>query len=135
MCIYLVAPTVKLKTKQSLIGFAGRDISISFDVLYAVPSVELQNITWYYIRNISSGNSKFSFSDLQEIKNLSQRANTSTLTFSSDKYNLTISNIAQAFEDSTETDKGRYIIKATNEAGYSFNFTDLDVYGMLCVCL
>ena len=46
-------------------------------------------------------------------------------------FNITVVNIAQERLGGEETDRGRYFLQATNPAGRSVAFIDLEVYGML----
>ena len=99
-------------------------ITLSFEILRAIPSVLVEDIQWVYSRNFS----ETPFGQM-EITNLTNRTEKSTFTFSSDLLSLTVSNIAQARRAGEQTDSGRYFVVATNPAGCGFAHIDLLVTG------
>ncbi len=121
LCV--VKPRVELSDDQFLIGYKSNNISITFKVEDAFPDVETDNITWYY-KNSSTLNT-FNISTFTRISRNSTRHK-----FSNNGRTLTILNIIQSFSYMEQSDKGIYLMEATNTAGSDFNYTQLDVYGM-----
>ena len=106
--------------------------TLQFRIDNADPRVLLSGLRWFYseqrVDSLSHGT-------VVEITNRTNRTSESRLvtSFSSDGvyFNITVVNIAQERLGGEETDRGRYFLQATNPAGSSVAFIDLEVYGML----
>ena len=107
----------------------GESVVLVFTITCDIPPVETSNIRWYYTTSAPSGIPNFNSADFQEITNLTGRTSRSTLTFSSDRLSLTISNVVQSIGGVIETDQGRYFIRASNPAGDVNSFIDVVVRG------
>ena len=107
----------------------GESVVLSVTITAAIPTVVTNNIRWYYTTSAPSGIPNFNSADFQEITNLANRTSRSTLTFSSDRLSLTISNVVQSIGGVNETDQGRYFIRASNPAGDVNSFIDVIVSG------
>lgn len=115
--------------KKSLTSIERQNITISFLVEKAIPSVWPWNLQWLYS---SVFNSTQPFGE--DITNATSRTMTSSFSFStfinSTSISLTISNVLLVGPTGGPTDEGRYFLVATNPAGYSSDFVDLSVVGM-----
>ena len=103
---------------SSVIGNESENATLQFRIDDAEPRVKLSGLRWFYSY------------DLEEI---TSRTGSSRLvtSFSSDGvyFNITIVNILQERRDGEVTDEGRYFLLASNAAGSSMAFVDLEVYG------
>ena len=106
---------------SSVIGNESENATLQFRIDDAEPRVKLSGLRWFYS------------ADLEEITNFTSRTGSSRLvtSFSSDGlyFNITIVNILQEHRDGEVTNEGRYFLLATNAAGSSMAFIDLEVYG------
>ena len=109
---------------NELTGEENGMITLSFEILRAIPSVLVEDIRWVYSRNFS----ETPYGQM-DITNLTNRTEKSTFTFSSDLLSLTVSNIAQARRAGEQTDSGRYFLVAMNPAGRGVSYIDLLVAG------
>ena len=107
----------------------GESVVLVFTITAAIPSVVTNNIRWYYTTSAPSGIPDFNSTDFQEITNLGSRTSRSTLTLSSNRLSLNISNVVQSIGGVNETDQGRYFIRVSNPAGDVSSFTDVVVRG------
>ncbi len=99
---------------------------ISFRIDSAVPPVIISDLHWYYTSDFIAGDPDFNCSHVLEITNLTSRTNKSFLTFSGDLLTLNISNLVHNItEEGSETDSGRYFLRAINSEGENSSFTDL----------
>ena len=127
--LFTVPPVVvPLDSDQRVIANESTSAVLSFRIDNAAPPVSTSNIRWFYSPNqpqtlFAEGN------DFQEITDLMNRTNKSTLEFTNGFLSLTIGNIVQARPGNPETDTGRYFLEATNEAGVDSSYIDLVVFG------
>ena len=109
--------------------------TLQFRIDNADPTVLLSGLRWFYSEQLVDS---ISHGRVVEITNRTNRTSESELvtSFSSDGvyFNITVVNIAQERLGGEETDRGRYFLQATNPAGSSVAFIDLEVYGMLINC-
>ena len=118
---------------SEVIGYENMNATLQFRIDNADPRVLLSGLRWFYseqlVDSISDGT-------VVEITNRMNRTSESQLvaSFSSDGiyFNITVVNIVQERLGGKETDRGRYFLQATNPAGSSVAFIELEVYGMLC---
>ena len=100
--------------------------TLSFRIDNAAPPVMVNNIRWFYSSDFAPS---FDF-DGSEITDLMKRPGlASAYSFSNDRLMLNITNIVQARRLGEPTDAGRYFLVATNEAGVSYSYIDLIVFG------
>ena len=112
---------------RRILANKGQVTTLSFSILCDIPLVKTNDIKWYYTTSAPSGIPNFNSPDFQEITALTNRTSVSTLSFSSDRLSLNVSNIVQSIV--TETDQGRYFLRASNPAGDISNYIDLVVNG------
>ena len=128
----LSVPPNVVPVVREVIGNESMSATLQFRIENADPQVLLSGLRWYYSKAIVND---LSHQTVVEITNETNRTSVSLLvtSFSSDGefFNLTIENIAQDRMGGEETDAGRYFLQATNPAGASFAFIDLEVFGML----
>ena len=125
-----VPPQVALLApNQRVVAVSGGEVTLSFNITNAIPTVQISDIRWYYAANARSGSPDFTSENFQDIIDLMNRTSVSTLHFSSDRLTLRISNIVQAIGNVMETDQGRYFLSVTNPAGERSNFIDVIVRG------
>ena len=114
-------PPVVVAVVSSVVGNESENATLQFRIDNAEPRVRLSGLRWFFS------------DDLEEITNLTSRTGSSRLvtSFSSDGlyFNITIVNILQEHRDGEVTNEGRYFLLATNAAGSSKTFIDLEVYG------
>ena len=114
-----------------MIGNESGSATLQFRIDEAEPRVQLSGLRWFYSNDISQEGV------MEDITNLTNRTTESQLitSFSSDGlfFNLTVVNIQQARLEGEETDEGRYFLQATNPAGSSVAYVNLQVYGRLCL--
>ena len=114
-------PPVVVAVVSSVVGNESENATLQFRIDDAEPRVQLSGLRWFFS------------DDLEEITNLTSRTGSSRLvtSFSSDGvyFNITIVNILQERRDGEVTDEGRYFLLATNAAGSSMAFVNLEVYG------
>ena len=118
---------------SEVIGYENMNATLQFRIDNADPRVLLSGLQWFYSEQLVDS---ISHGTVVEITNIINRTSESRLvtSFSSDGiyFNITVVNIAQERLGGEETDRGRYFLQATNPAGSSVAFIDLEVYGMLC---
>ena len=128
----LSVPPSVVPVVREVIGNESMSATLQFRIENADPQVLLSGLRWYYSRTFVND---LSHQTVVEITNETNRTSVSLLvtSFSSDGefFNLTIENIAQDRIGGEEADAGRYFLQATNPAGTSFAFIDLEVFGML----
>ena len=121
MSHYSSVPPVVVAVVSSVIGNKSENATLQFRINDAEPRVKLSGLRWFYS------------DELEEITNFTSRTGSSRLvtSFSSDGvyFNITIVNILQERRDGEVTDEGRYFLLASNPAGSSMAFVDLEVYG------
>ena len=112
-----------------VIGNESMNLTLQFRIDNAEPRVLLSGLRWFYSDDISREGM------MDDITNIANRTSQSRLvtSFSSDinsaYFNITVINIVQRRRDGEDTDEGRYFLQATNPAGVSTAFVDLEVYG------
>ena len=114
---------------RRILANQGAVTTLSFSILGAIPLVKTDDIRWYYTISAPSGIPNFNSPDFQEITALTNRTSVSMLSFSSDRLSLNVSNIVQSIGNVTETDQGRYFLRASNPAGDISNYIDLVING------
>ena len=118
---------------SEVIGYENMNATLQFRIDNADPRVLLSGLRWFYSEQLVDS---ISHGTVVEITNSTNRTSESRLvtSFSSDGvyFNITVVNIAQERLGGEETDRGRYFLQATNPAGSSVAFIDLEIYGMLC---
>ena len=120
-----VPPTVvALDDDREIIANESESAMLSFRIDRAAPPVLIENIRWIYSAEFSVAPDGG-----MDITNRTNRTSVSTLSFSANLLNLTISNIAQARVSEDETDRGRYFLVALHPAGNRFEYIDLNVFG------
>ena len=119
---------IPLDIDQLVIANKSQSAVLSFQINNAYPPVVISNIRWFYSPNQPPTLHAAGFQFL-EITHLTNTTMESTLTLSSDRLWLTIQNLVAIQPNDTETDSGRYFLRATNEAGVSSSYTDLIVFG------
>ena len=128
--MHAVPPIViPLTTDQRITTNETESVTLVFQINKAAPPVMVSSIRWFYSADFALSLFAAGFNS-EEITNLANRTNESTLTFSSDRLSLTIGNIVQARTEGEETDEGRYFLEATNEAGVGSSYIDVIVFGM-----
>ena len=120
-------PPVVVAIVEEVIGNENESSTLQFMIDNAEPVVELSGLRWFYSAEISQS------ATMEDITNSTNRTTGSQLitSFSSDGrfFNLTVVNIQQQRQEGEETDQGRYFLQATNPAGTSAAYVDLEVYG------
>ena len=116
--------------KRVLVTVNGK-VTVAFQII----DVPVTDIRWYYTACPPTETPNFKSSAFQDITELMNRTSDSTLTFSSDRLNLTIGKIVRAIDTVSQTDQGRYYICTANSAGYSNNYVDIIVRGKTSVNL
>ena len=111
-----------------MIGNETENATLQFRIDNAAPAVVLSGLRWFYSDDISQEG------ETEEITNLTTRTTGGSglvNSFSSDGlfFNITVVNILQERLEGQETDEGRYFLQATNPAGSSEAYVDLQVYG------
>ena len=125
----LVPPDViSLVNNQRVTAFEGENVTLSFEISKASPPVLTRNVRWFYSAEFATSlcADRFKLCDITSLTNQTSR---STLTFSSDRLTLTVSNITKASTEDKETDEGRYFLQATNEAGVDSSYIDVILFG------
>ena len=102
-------------------------VTLTFNIVRAIPSVMVGDIQWIYSPDFSKR--PFDRDGDIDITNFTNRTIKSTYMFTSNLLSLTIGNIAQARTVSEQTDSGRYFLVATNPAGPGSSYIDLLVAG------
>ena len=114
MCIYisntLVPPFVRPIGPTVVTAIEHQSIQITFEILNAHPLVEASGITWRY-------------NDITVLNDLTT-LNGATLSFSSDKRTLIISDVTYGI-------RGQYFFSAFNGAGRGSNLLTVNVEGKL----
>jgi len=106
-----VPPTVQaVATNNMVVGVQGMSVVLSFEILQAHPSVDINDIIWKFNENISLN----SLSDVYGAE----------LSFSSDYLTLTISDLGCS-------NKGEYKVLVSNSVGNSDDHIQLIVDGEL----
>ena len=120
-------PPVVVAIVDEVIGNENDSVTLQFRIDNAIPVVELSELRWFYSSDISQS------ATMDDITNSTNRTMGSQLvtSFSDDGrfFNITVVNIQQQRQEGEETDQGRYFLQATNPAGSSMAYVDLEVYG------
>ena len=106
---------------RHIVKVEGSNVTLSFDIENAVPSVELNNTQWYYSNTFASS---LDDNSIEHITDLETRLGYSSYSYTLDRLQLTISNLSHS-------DEGRYFIEVSNPAGTSYNYMDLIIHGEL----
>ena len=128
---FFTVPLLVVPVIPFVVGYENMNATLQFRIDNADPRVLLSGLRWYYskqpVNSILQGT-------VVEITNITNRTSESRLvtSFSSDGvyFNITVVNIAQERLGGEDTDRGRYFLQATNPAGSSVAFIDLELYGM-----
>lgn len=133
---YTVSPEVNsLDDDQLVTANISQSAVLSFQInINAYPPIRTSNIHWFYSPDKPPTLHATGF-QFQEITHLANRTRESTLTFSGDRFTLTINNLVPAQPDDPDTDSGRYFLQATNEAGVDSSYIDLIVFGKKLYCM
>lgn len=100
-CVLFIAPPVVTTVAREVIGVITYQITLTFNITGAIPSVNPSDIRWTTKRELTAG----------------QR-----VTFSMNRHSVTISNLSLL-------DQGNYFVTAVNPAGISTSVIYLDVQG------
>ena len=135
-CLFSTVPPLVVPVISDVIGNENMNATLQFRIDNAHPRVLLSELRWFYSEQLV--NSISQQGTVEEITNRTNRTSESQLvtSFSSDGvyFNITVVNIAQERLGGEGTDRGRYFLQATNPAGSSVAFIDLEVYGTLMNC-
>lgn len=123
LSLSLVPPLiVPQDNDRHIVKVEGENANLTFAIENDAPPVTLDNIQWYYSRTFSS-----TPENAELITDLETRLGHSLYMYTTDKLQLTISNV-------NHSDDGRYFIVVSNPAGIDYNYIDLLIHGELILC-